>query len=108
MGGDAGNQDLHGYCKPVLSTMCLDMILLEAGLLGALKGRQPKRAHPGEAAALVQEVEDAQRLLLNQVQHVLVVHKGDVGPVDGLALVLRLLKQWAACMVPCTACPPAC
>ena len=48
-------------------------------------------AHPREAAALVQDVQDAQGLALDQVQHVLVVHEGDVGPVDGLALVLRLL-----------------
>ena len=47
-------------------------------------------AHPREAALLVEQVEDAQRLL-DEVQHVLVVHERDVRPVDGLALVLGLL-----------------
>ena len=48
-------------------------------------------SHPGEAALLVEEVQDAEGLLLDQVQDVLVVDKGDVGPVDLLALVLGLL-----------------
>lgn len=48
-------------------------------------------AHPGKATLLIQGVEDAQGLLLNQVQHVLVVHKLNVAPVDGLTLVLGLL-----------------
>jgi len=48
-------------------------------------------AHSREAALLIQEVQDSQRLLLNEVQNVLVVHKGDIGPVDLLPLVLSLL-----------------
>ena len=44
----------------------------------------------GEAAGLIQQVEDA-HLGLDEVQHVLVVHKLDVAPLDGLALVLGLL-----------------
>jgi len=47
-------------------------------------------ARPREAALLVQDVQDAERAALDEVQHVLVVHELDVGPVDGLALVLRL------------------
>ena len=49
------------------------------------------KIHPGEAALLIQEVQDAQGLLLDQIQHILVVHECDVGPVDLLALVLGLL-----------------
>jgi hypothetical protein len=49
------------------------------------------QAHPGEAALLIKQVQDAQGLLFNEVQHILVVHKGDVGPVNLLALVLGLL-----------------
>ena len=48
-------------------------------------------AYPGKAALLIQEVQDSQRLLLNEVQDILIVHKGDIGPVDLLALVLGLL-----------------
>jgi len=50
-----------------------------------------RNAHSREAALLIQEVQDSQRLLLNEVQNVLVVHKGDIGPVDLLPLVLSLL-----------------
>ena len=50
-------------------------------------------SYPGEAALLVQEVQDAQGLLLDQVQHVLVVHKVDVAPVDGLLLILPLRRR---------------
>ena len=47
----------------------------------------------GGEAGLVQEGQHAGRLLgLNQVQHIRVVHKLDVAPVDGLRLVLRLLR----------------
>ena len=48
-------------------------------------------AHSREAALLIQEVQDSQRLLLNEVQDILVVHKGDVGPVNLLPLILSLL-----------------
>ena len=44
----------------------------------------------GEHARLVEEGDDARVLLLDQVQDVLVVHELDVGPIDGLALVLFL------------------
>ena len=44
-----------------------------------------------EHARLVEQGDDAGVLLLDQVQHVLVVDELDVGPVDGLALVLLLL-----------------
>ena len=47
--------------------------------------------HGGEAALLVEDVQDAHGLALDQVQHILVVHKLDVAPVDGLSLVLGLL-----------------
>ena len=53
-----------------------------------MKGRD---AHSREAALLIQEVQDTQRLLLNEVQDVLVVHKGDIGPVNLLPLVFSLL-----------------
>lgn len=48
-------------------------------------------ADPREATLLVQQVQNAQGLLFNEVQHILVVHKGDVAPIDSLALVLGLL-----------------
>lgn len=54
-------------------------------------GAFPQGTHPGEAAKLVQQVEDAHGPFLDEVQHVLVVHELDVGPVDALLLVLGLL-----------------
>ena len=45
----------------------------------------------GEAALLIQEIQDAQRLALYEVQHILIVYKLDVGPVNLLSLVLSLL-----------------
>ena len=70
-----------------------------AGVTGALGSESPepaervhmRGAHPWEAALLVKEVQDPERLLLDQVQDVLVVDEGDVGPVDLLALILGLL-----------------
>jgi hypothetical protein len=57
-------------------------------------GRGPRGGHlgrrRGEPALLVQQVQHA-HLALDEVKHVLVVHKLDVGPVDALALVLGLL-----------------
>lgn len=44
-----------------------------------------------EAALLVQKVQDTQPLL-NQVQHILVVHKLNVAPVNGFTLILSLQK----------------
>ena len=50
------------------------------------------RGYLGEATLLVKHVQDPHPLL-NQVQHVLVVHKLNVAPVDGFPLVLSLSQQ---------------
>lgn len=46
--------------------------------------------YPGEAALLVQHIKYAQ-LPLNEIQHILVVHKLDVAPINGFPLILSLL-----------------
>lgn len=43
-----------------------------------------------KAALLVQDIQDAQ-FALDKVQHILIVHKLNVTPVDRLALILSLL-----------------
>jgi hypothetical protein len=47
--------------------------------------------HPWEAAELIQQIQDTHGPFLDEIQHVLVIDKLDVGPVDALLLVLGLL-----------------